>query len=70
MTAETTPTPSRLMSPNEASFATTMSKTLLTKMAKEGQFPAPLQIGTKRIAFVREEIEDWIEMRIASRAQH
>lgn len=68
MNAETTPTPSRLMSPNEASFATTMSKTLLTKMAKEGQFPAPLLIGVKRIAFVRQEVEGWISERIASRA--
>ncbi|MGF9567474.1 AlpA family phage regulatory protein [Neorhizobium sp. BT27B] len=68
MTAEITP--SRLMSPNEASFATTMSKTLLAKMAKEGAFPPPLLIGVKRIAYVRAEVEGWIETRIAARTAH
>jgi len=59
---------SRLMSPSDAAAATTMSKTLLRSMAAEGQFPAPLQIGVKRIAYVRAEVESWIDERIASRS--
>lgn len=59
---------SRLMSPNEASFATTMSKTLLRSMSLEGAFPQPLVIGQKRIAYVRAEVEAFIDTRIASRA--
>ncbi|MGH0246704.1 helix-turn-helix transcriptional regulator [Sinorhizobium meliloti] len=60
--------PSRLMSPNEAAFATTMSKPLLRAMSLEGKFPEPLLIGKKRIAYVRAEVEAWIDARIAGRA--
>lgn len=59
---------SRLMSPNEAAFATTMSKTLLRQMSLESAFPQPLQIGVKRIAYVRAEVEGWIDARIAARS--
>jgi prophage regulatory protein len=61
---------SKLMSPNEASFATTMSKTLLAKMSKERAFPQPLLIGVKRIAYVRAEVEAWIDQRISARTVH
>ena len=58
----------RLMSPKEAAEYTTMSRGLLTMMAKEGQFPSPVKIGVKRIAYVRAEVESWIDERIAARA--
>lgn len=57
----------RLMSPNEAASETTLSRVLLSLMAKEGQFPAPVKIGVKRIAYVRAEVEAWIDARIAAR---
>lgn len=57
----------RLMSPKEAAIATSLSRPLLTLMAKEGQFPKPVQLGIKRIAFVREEVEAWIDARISAR---
>lgn len=57
----------RLMSPKEVSEATTMSRVLLMMMAKEGQFPAPVKIGVKRIAYVRAEVDNWINERIANR---
>lgn len=65
---ENTAVASRLMSPNEAAFATTMSKTLLRQMSLENAFPQPLQIGVKRIAYVRAEVEGWIDARIAARS--
>ncbi|WP_432612478.1 helix-turn-helix transcriptional regulator [Brucella pituitosa] len=37
-------------------------------MAKEGKFPPPVKIGVKRIAYVREEVEKWIDERIGERA--
>lgn len=58
----------RLMSAKEASAATTMSRVLLSMMAKEGKFPQPVQIGVKRQAYVRAEVNAWIDQRIASRA--
>ena len=57
----------RLMSPKEASQATTMSRVLLSLMAKEGKFPQPVQIGVKRQAYVRAEVEGWIEQKISDR---
>lgn len=57
----------RLMAPKEAASATTLSRTLLASMAKEGLFPAPVKIGEKRIAFVRAEVEAWISKHIDGR---
>ncbi|MDK1372948.1 MULTISPECIES: AlpA family phage regulatory protein [unclassified Sinorhizobium] len=58
----------RLMSPNEVAAATTMSKTLVRILTLEGRFPKPVQIGEKRIAYVRAEVEAWIDERISGRA--
>lgn len=58
----------RLMSPKEAATATTMSRVLLAMMAKEGRFPLPVEIGKRRIAYVRSEVEAWIDGQIAARA--
>lgn len=61
-------TASRLMAPTEVSQATTLSKSLIRIMAAEGLFPKPLSIGVKRLAFVRAEVNDWIDQRIAARS--
>jgi len=57
----------RLMSPTEVTEATTMSRFLISTLAKEGHFPAPVQISVKRIAFVRTEVEAWIDAKIEER---
>lgn len=59
---------SRLMTPKEAAEATTFSRTMLTLMAEAGKFPQPVPLGERRIAFVRAEVESWIDGRIAARA--
>lgn len=58
----------RLMTPKEAAAATTFSRTMLAIMAKDKKFPSPVPLGEKRIAFVRAEVEAWIDSRIAARA--
>lgn len=58
----------RLMSPKEAAAATTMSRVLLTLMSKEGRFPVPVLVGERRQAYVRAEVEAWIDSKIAARA--
>lgn len=58
----------RLMTPKEAAIATSLSRPLLTLMAAEGQFPKPIQLTERRIAFIRAEVESWIDARIAARA--
>lgn len=48
----------RLMAPKEAAIATSLSRPLLSLMAAEGQFPQPVRLGERRIAFVRAEVEE------------
>lgn len=57
----------RLMAPKDAAAATSLSRTLIALMAAEGQFPQPVQLGDRRIAYVRSEVEAWIDARIAAR---
>jgi len=49
-----------LVSPKEASILTTLSAPLLRSMAEEGLFPKPRQIGKRRIAYLRAEVEQWV----------
>lgn len=58
-----------LMSPKEAAAETSLSRQLLILMSREGQFPVPVQLGERRQAYVRAEVVDWINNRIAARPQ-
>ena len=58
----------RLMAPKEAAKATSLSETLLAAMADAGEFPGPVRLGVRRIAYVRAEVETWIDDRIAARS--
>ncbi|SCX29428.1 putative transcriptional regulator [Agrobacterium sp. DSM 25558] len=57
----------RLVSPKEAATMTTLSTVHLANMATQGRFPNPVRVSDKRVAYVREEVEAWIEARIAGR---
>lgn len=59
---------SPLMTVSEVSKFTTYSRTQLFKLRSEGSFPKPVTLGVKRIAFVREEVEQWYHDRLAERA--
>jgi prophage regulatory protein len=56
------------MSPKEASAATSLSRVTLSNLAEAGMFPKPVRLGAKRLAFVRAEVQAWIEAKIAARA--
>ncbi|PTE08221.1 helix-turn-helix transcriptional regulator [Mesorhizobium helmanticense] len=58
----------RLMAPKDAAIATSLSRPLLSLMAAEGKFPKPVQLGERRIAYVRQEVEAWIDGCINGRA--
>ncbi len=58
-----------LMSPKEAAAQTSLSRQLLMLMARAGQFPAPVQLGERRTAYVRSEVVGWLNDRIAARTQ-
>ncbi|AYO37303.1 AlpA family transcriptional regulator [Serratia sp. P2ACOL2] len=41
------------------------SKAWIYRLMSQGQFPASVKIGTRAIAFVESEIDDWVNQRIA-----
>lgn len=41
---------------------------MLNRYRAEGRFPAAVPLGDKRIAFVKSEISEWINARMAARA--
>ncbi|RVM32855.1 AlpA family phage regulatory protein [Sinorhizobium meliloti] len=57
-----------LISLKDTCSLTSMSKTMIHRLRSEGRFPAAVALGEKRIAFVRSEVHNWINGRIAARA--
>ncbi|MBU3893073.1 AlpA family transcriptional regulator [Serratia rubidaea] len=41
------------------------SKAWIYRLISQGKFPASVKIGTRAIAFVESEIDDWVNQRIA-----
>ncbi|MEX6507460.1 helix-turn-helix transcriptional regulator [Jiella sp. M17.18] len=58
----------RLLSLNEAAKMTSMSRSMLNRYRMEGKFPQAVPLGERRLAFVRDEVLEWIKERIAARA--
>lgn len=58
----------RLVSLNDAAKMTSMSRTMVNRYRSEGRFPVAVTLGERRIAFVRAEVEAWIDAKIAARA--
>lgn len=56
-----------LISLNQACEVTSLSRTMINRLRSEGRFPAAVSLGEKRIGFVRREVIDWVEARIAER---
>lgn len=57
-----------LISLNDACRLTSMSRTMLNKYRAEGRFPRAVDLGDRRVAFVRAEVLAWIDAKIAARA--
>jgi prophage regulatory protein len=43
------------------------SRDHLREKVRKGEFPAPVQLSDKRIAWIESEIDDWINQRLESR---
>jgi prophage regulatory protein len=56
-----------LVSMKRACELTSLSRTMLNRYRADGRFPAAVPLGVKRIAFVKSEITNWIDQRIAAR---
>lgn len=46
---------------------TGMSKPTIYAWIKEGKFPRPIKIGTRSVAWIAEEVNEWIRERINAR---
>jgi predicted DNA-binding transcriptional regulator AlpA len=53
-----TPAPARLISVAEAGRRTSLSRTTMWRLARQGSFPAPIRITDGRNAYVEAEISD------------
>ncbi|MEI7253538.1 helix-turn-helix transcriptional regulator [Dickeya dadantii] len=49
----------------EVQRRTGYSKAWLYRLISQDRFPQPVKIGSRSIAFVESEIDDWINQRIA-----
>jgi len=56
-----------LVSMNEAVRMTSLSRTMINNLRTAGRFPQTVPLGERRFAFVKAEILDWIDSRIAAR---
>jgi len=56
----------RLIDGKTTDTRASISRSLRHKLIKEGNFPRPVKIGARRIAFVEAEIEEWIASRISA----
>ncbi|PCD66795.1 helix-turn-helix transcriptional regulator [Rhizobium phaseoli] len=57
-----------LISLKDTCALTSMSKTMIHRLRSDGSFPSAVSLGEKRIAFVRKEVTDWVQEKIAARA--
>lgn len=58
---------SHYMTVKEVSAETTLNRITIHNMSKAGNFPKPVKIGAKRIAYIREEIQAFIQALDAGR---
>ena len=52
----------------KATFGIPYSLQHVARLEKAGQFPQRIQLGPNRVAWLRSEIEDWINVRLAGRS--
>ncbi|TCP87271.1 AlpA family transcriptional regulator [Rhizobium sp. PP-CC-2G-626] len=56
-----------LVSLNQAAVMTSMSRGMVNRYRATGRFPAAVDLGDRRIAFVKSEVLDWIQKKIEAR---
>ncbi|PIQ42813.1 MAG: hypothetical protein COV52_06005 [Gammaproteobacteria bacterium CG11_big_fil_rev_8_21_14_0_20_46_22] len=62
---ETDKKPTRLLRLKEVKHRTGLSRSSIYLMISENQFPRQIQLsGNRSVAWVEQEIEEWIQMRI------
>ena len=57
----------RFISKKAAAEATSYHPVSIMRLVRAGKFPKPVAIGPGRIAFIDEEVDAWIDERVAER---
>lgn len=57
-----------LLSDSEVGQITTLSRTTRWRMKREGKFPSPIKIGSRRSAYRASDIASWLEARFCDDA--
>lgn len=58
----------RLIAMEEVCDVTSLSRAMINKLRAAGRFPIAVPLTERRIAFVRAEVEAFLDKRIAARA--
>lgn len=58
----------RLLTVREVAERTRLSRATIYKMVRAGEFPQQVQIGANKVAWLRSEIEGWIQSSADARA--
>lgn len=68
MSPQNIPVPQpRLVSIKTVCAMTSMSRSMVNALRDDGVFVEAVELGPRRIAFVREEVEAWIDARVSAR---
>lgn len=59
--------PKRFLKLDEIKTTTGLSRSSIYDKVKKGDFPAPVKLGERSVAWVSEEIDFWLDARIADR---
>jgi prophage regulatory protein len=58
----------RLISVRDTAKMTGMSRSMISALRADGAFPVAVSLGERKIVFVRSEVQQWIDAKIAARA--
>ncbi|MEZ8237520.1 AlpA family transcriptional regulator [Vibrio cyclitrophicus] len=60
----------RFLKLKEVIEKTALSRSAIYRKMDEGDFPVSVSLGDRAVAWVEEEVNNWMEMRLAQRASH
>jgi len=58
----------RLLTPRAVCERTSLSRSSLDRLVAAGEFPKPIRITERRLAYSAADVESWIESRVLDRA--
>jgi len=58
----------RFISLRDVLTRTSLSKTHTYRLINAGEFPRPVPLGPRRVAFIEREVNDWLLSRVEARS--